>query len=188
MSDNLKRFKTIRESLNKQYLEPPKGNQARHLNTLAAVVSGFIGSKSTNLPKIAESVADNTKAESRAKKYTRFLQNDVIDAETYFLPYVLELIASVAAFDVSIRTVERVRQRLVEEGLEAALNRAKQKRFRSRRLDGEQEAYLIALTCGEPPEGHTRWTLRLLADRMVELEYIEDVSHETIRKVLKKAN
>lgn len=92
------------------------------------------------------------------------------------------------AFDVSIRTVERVRQRLVEEGLEAALNRAKQKRFRSCRLDGEQEAYLIALTCSEPPEGYTRWTLRLLADRMVELEYIENVSHETIRKILKKAN
>ena len=90
------------------------------------------------------------------------------------------------AFDVSIRTVERVRKRLVEEGLEAALNRAKQKRVRNRRLDGDQEAHLIALTCSEPPEGKARWTMRLLADRMVELEYTESVSHETIRQVLKK--
>ena len=90
------------------------------------------------------------------------------------------------AFDVSIRTVERVRKRLVEEGLEAALNRAKQKRVRNRRLDGEQEAHLVALTCSEPPTGKARWTMRLLADRMVELEYTESVSHETVRQVLKK--
>jgi transposase len=90
--------------------------------------------------------------------------------------------------DVSIRTVERLRKRLVEEGLEAALNRAKQKRVRSRRLDGEQEAHLIALTCGDPPDGYGRWTLRLLADRMVELKYTDTVSHETVRQVLKKRN
>ena len=92
------------------------------------------------------------------------------------------------SFDVSISTVERLRKRLVEKGLEAALNRAKQERVRSRRLDGEQEAHLIAMTCGDPPDGYGRWTLRLLADQMVELEYTDTVSHETVRQLLKKRN
>ncbi len=90
------------------------------------------------------------------------------------------------AFDISIRTVERTRQRLVEQGLDAALNRARQTRARRRRLDGEQEAYLIALSCSEPPNGRARWTFQLLADKMVELKYVETVSDETIRQVLKK--
>lgn len=91
------------------------------------------------------------------------------------------------AFNVSVKTVERVRQRLVENGLDAALNKSKPKKVKLCRLDGEQEAHLIALTCGEPPEGYARWTLRLLADRMVELEYVEDsLSYETVRQVLKK--
>jgi transposase len=93
----------------------------------------------------------------------------------------------IEAFEVDIRTVERVRQRLVEEGLETALNGRKQCRYK-RRLDGEQEAHLVALACSEPPAGYARWTLRLLADRMVELEYSEGVSHETVRQVLKKTN
>ncbi len=91
------------------------------------------------------------------------------------------------AFDVTTRTIERTRQRLVENGLEGALNKSKPKKVKSYRLDGEQEAHLIALTCGEPPEGYARWTLRLLADKMVELEYVEDsLSYETVRQVLKK--
>ena len=90
------------------------------------------------------------------------------------------------AFDVNKRTAERVRQRLVEQGLEAALNRAKQKQLKWRKLDGEKEAHLIALTCGEPPEGQARWSLRLLADRMVALEYVEELSYETVRRTLKK--
>ncbi len=92
------------------------------------------------------------------------------------------------AFDIGLRTVERIRQRLVEGGLESAINRAKQERTKSRKLDGDQEAYLIALSCGEPPEGRARWTLRLLANRLVELDYVEGISHETIRQVLKKRN
>lgn len=92
------------------------------------------------------------------------------------------------AFDVSIPTIERLRKRLVEEGLESALNRAKQNRVRSRRLDGEQEAHLIALICSDPPDGYGRWTLRLLSDRMVELKYTDKVSYETVRQVLKKRN
>jgi len=72
--------------------------------------------------------------------------------------------------------------------LDAALNRRRQRHHRARRLDGVQEAHLIALTCSQPPEGQARWTLRLLADKMVELEYVDSVSHETIRQVLKKTN
>jgi transposase len=92
------------------------------------------------------------------------------------------------AFDVSTRTVERVRERLVEQGLESALNKAKQSRIKKRVIDGESEAHLIALTCGEPPEGYSRWTLRLLGQHMVELGYVESVSHETIRQTLKKTS
>lgn len=90
------------------------------------------------------------------------------------------------AFDVSTRTVERVRQRLVEGGLEAALSRAKQEHYRLPRLDGDGEAHLVTLACSEPPEGSARWTLRLLADRLVELEVVEAISYETVRQVLKK--
>lgn len=92
------------------------------------------------------------------------------------------------AFGVSTRTVERVRERLVREGLESALNRAEPVRSRSRKIDGETEAHLIALMCGDAPEGRGRWTLRLLGQRMVELGYVESVAHETIRQALKKMN
>src|SRR5919108_3831011 len=89
------------------------------------------------------------------------------------------------ALDVSHATVERVRQRFVEEGLAAALARRARPR-RPRKLFGEQEAHLIALACSAPPAGHERWSLRLLAGRMVELEYVEAVSHEAVRQILKK--
>jgi transposase len=91
-----------------------------------------------------------------------------------------------AAVEVSYRTVERTRQRLVEHGIEKALERQVRKRSRAPRLDGEQEAYLIALTCSEPPEGHNRWNLRLLAKTMVALDYVDSVGAETVRQVLKK--
>jgi len=86
------------------------------------------------------------------------------------------------ALEVSSSCVERIRKRLVEEGLEAALNR----RPSSRRLDGEQEARLVALACSTPPQGHGSWTLRLLADQMVALQYVESISYETVRRTLKK--
>ena len=89
------------------------------------------------------------------------------------------------ALNVSIATIERVRQRLVEEGLEAALSRKTPKNRQARRLDGEQEAHLIALACSQPPTGHEHWTMRMLAGQMVELGYVETVSHETIRQTLK---
>ena len=88
---------------------------------------------------------------------------------------------------MSIRTIERVRKRFVEEGLEAAL-KYRPGGGRKRKLDGEVEAHLIALRCSEAPKGKARWTLRLLADRMVELNYVEQLSHESVRQVLKKTN
>jgi transposase len=93
------------------------------------------------------------------------------------------------AVGVSAQTVINVRRRLVERGFAAALGRKKQARpFRAIVLDGEKEARLIALACGKPPAGHARWTLRLLADRLVELQVVESVSLETVRKALKKTN
>src|SRR5699024_9625105 len=89
---------------------------------------------------------------------------------------------------VSMRKIDRTKKRFVEEGLEAALGRRKSTRRYKRKADGEFEARLVALSCSEPPEGHAQWSLRLLADRAVELDYIDDVSYETVRHVLKKRN
>ena len=88
------------------------------------------------------------------------------------------------ALDVSIPTVERVRKRFVFEGFEAVLKPRRPNRIYSRKLDGEQEARVIALVCSTPPEGYARWSLRLLADRVVQLKIIESISHETIRQIL----
>ena len=93
-----------------------------------------------------------------------------------------------AALDISIRTIERVRQRFVEERLEASLKRRSGGGANRRRLDGDQEAHLVALVCSDPPEGRARWTLRLLRDQMVELKYVESISYETVRQTLKKTN
>jgi transposase len=93
-----------------------------------------------------------------------------------------------AALDVATRTVERVRERFVEQGLEAALLPKPSKRVYARKLDGRQEARLIALACSKPPAGKRRWTLRLLADEMVELEVVDSLSHETVRQTLKKTS
>jgi len=90
--------------------------------------------------------------------------------------------------EVGRATVERLRKRFVEEGLEAALDPRKPRRQYQRKLDGDGEAHLIALACSRPPEGRSRWTLRLLADRMVQLEQVDRLSYETVRQVLKKTN
>ncbi len=92
------------------------------------------------------------------------------------------------AVEVSQPTVARVRKQFVEPGLEAALNRRAPRRLYQRKLDGAQEARLITLACSTPPDGFARWSLRLLADRLVELEISEEVSYQTIRRVLKKTN
>ena len=83
-------------------------------------------------------------------------------------------------------TVEKVRKRCVQEGLEAALERRKRSRVRSSVLDGEGEAQLIAIACSEPPAGRARWTLRLLSDELQRREVVQSISHETVRRVLKK--
>jgi len=90
--------------------------------------------------------------------------------------------------EVGRATVERIRRMFVEEGLTAALERRRPRRQYDRALDGDGEAHLVALACQKPPEGRSRWTLRLLADRMVQLQYVEQLSYQTVRRTLKKTN
>jgi transposase len=94
--------------------------------------------------------------------------------------------AMAEALEVSALTVTRVRKRFVADGLQAALHRKEQERRKPRRLDGAQEAHLIALVCSAPPAGHAKWPLRLLAKKMVALGHVDELSHETVRQVLKK--
>jgi hypothetical protein len=89
---------------------------------------------------------------------------------------------------ISMRKIDRVKKRFVEDGLETALTGHKADRIYEKKTDGDFEAHLIALSCSEPPEGFARWSLRLLADQVVELRYIDTISHETIRRLLKKRN
>jgi hypothetical protein len=93
-----------------------------------------------------------------------------------------------SALDTATRTVERVRERFVEQGFEAALLPEPSKRVYARKLDGRQEAKLLALACGKPPAGKRRRTLRLLADELIELEVVDSVWHETVRQTLKKTS
>jgi hypothetical protein len=94
----------------------------------------------------------------------------------------------VSVLRISMRKIDRVKKRFIEEGFDAALTGHKQERTYERKADGDFEAHLIALSCSAPPEGFARWSLRLLADRAVELKYIDSISYETIRRVLKKRN
>ena len=87
---------------------------------------------------------------------------------------------------ISMKKIDRVKKRFVEKGLDIALNGHKGQRVYERKADGNLEAHLVALSCSEPPEGFSRWSLRLLADKVVELKYINSISHETVRRVLKK--
>ena len=90
--------------------------------------------------------------------------------------------------NISMRKIDRVKRRFVEEGLEVALNGEKRNRIYDKKVDGDLEAHLVALSCSEPPEGFARWSLRLLADQVVELGYVDNISHETVRRTLKKRN
>jgi len=92
------------------------------------------------------------------------------------------------SYNVSVRTVERLRQRFVEDGFDVALYGKKREPTKEKLFDGQVEAHLVALRCSEPPEGLARWSLRLLADKMVELDYVESISHESVRQLLKKTN
>lgn len=89
---------------------------------------------------------------------------------------------------LGMRTIDRVKKRFVEEGFEAVLERKLPDREYERKADGNLEAQLIALSCGDPPEGYARWSLRLLADKLIELKYVESISYETVRRTLKKTN
>src|SRR5215472_10224469 len=93
-----------------------------------------------------------------------------------------------AAYEVSTKKVEQLKKRFVEQGFEAALYRKPVTNAHRRKITGDEEAHLIALCCRQAPEGRERWTLRMLADKMVELDVIASVSHETIRRTLKKVN
>jgi len=93
-----------------------------------------------------------------------------------------------AAYDVSTKKVEQLKKRFVEEGFEATLYRKPVSNTHRRKITGDEEAHLIALCCSQAPEGRERWTLRMLADKMVELDIVDAVSHETIRRTLKKMN
>ena len=89
---------------------------------------------------------------------------------------------------IGMRTIDRVKKRFVEEGLDAALKMAPTSREYDKLVDGDMEAHLIALACGEPPKGYARWSLRLLADQLVELRIADNISYETVRRTLKKTN
>ena len=89
---------------------------------------------------------------------------------------------------VGMRTIDRVKKQFIEEGFEAVLERRLSTRVYEGKADGDMEAKLVTLCCSEPPKGFSKWSLRLLADKMVELNYVESISHVTVRSVLKKMN
>ena len=92
----------------------------------------------------------------------------------------------VCVLNTSMRKIDRVKKRFVEEGFDVALHGRKGNRIYAKKVDGDFEAHLVALSCSEPPEGFARWSLRLLADKVVELAYIDSISHEAVRRILKK--
>ena len=89
---------------------------------------------------------------------------------------------------VGMRTIDRVKKKFIEEGFEAILERRPTSRVYETKSDGDVEAKLVTLCCSEPPKGFAKWSLRLLADKMVELKYVESISHVTVRSILKKTN
>jgi transposase len=119
-----------------------------------------------------------TKGESGARRIRR--------ARILLLADEDRLDKEIASFlGAAVTTVERVRKRFVEEGLEAALSE-RPRPGAARKLDGRQEAFLMALACSDAPEGRGRWSMRMLADRLVELEVVEEISDETVRRTLKR--
>jgi transposase len=89
---------------------------------------------------------------------------------------------------VGMRTIDRVKKRFIEDGFEAVLERRPTSRIYEKKTDGDVEAKLVTLCCSDPPKGYSKWSLRLLADKMVELDYVESISHVTVRSILKKTN
>ena len=128
-----------------------------------------------------EAFVRRSRAHARSLLYARILLKADADGPERWTD---ERIAE--ALEVSTATVARERRRFLEDGLEVALMPKKPGRPRRRVLDGRAEAHLIALSCSDPPEGRERWSMRLLAQKMVELEHVEALSHETVRRTLKK--
>ena len=134
-------------------------------------------------------------------KLKRFVSSGKIPARTFTRAHVL-LKADIGkhgpawpdnkiseAFEVTVQTVERVRKQLVEEGLDAVLSRHKYiQKVSRKKIDGDVEAHLVALACSETPEGYKHWSLRLLAGKLVELGHVDSISHEAVRRALKKTN
>lgn len=122
----------------------------------------------------------------REAAYRRRHAQVLLDAdESDFGPAMIDRVVAERT-GYSQRMVEQIRERCVCEGLHAALERKKRSRERSRVLDGEGEAHLVSIACSAPPPGHARWTLKMLSDRLVQLEVVESISKETVRRVLKK--
>ena len=134
--------------------------------------------------KMLQAMLSRGKAAARKLMHARILLK--ADANSGGLGWTDGAIAE--GLEAGRATVERVRKQFVEDGLDAALERRKPRRQYWRTLDGDGEAHLIALACSQPPEGRGRWTLRLLADRMVALEYVSAVSKDTVARTLKKTN
>jgi transposase len=140
---------------------------------------------STNERQHLETIIRSGNAPARTQTHARILLK--ADAADGGPAWTDDAIAS--ACDVSRPTIERVRRAFATAGLQAALHRRRPQRpSRPRKLDGAQEAHLIALTCSPPPEGQERWTLALLADRLVELDVVDSIARDTIRLTLKKTN
>lgn len=94
----------------------------------------------------------------------------------------------VKVLKIGARTIDRVKKKFVDEGFDAALENRPTSRVYDKKADGDVEAHLVALSCSKAPEGFAKWSLRLLADKMIELEYVDDISYETVRRVLKKTS
>jgi len=123
------------------------------------------------------------KGTGRARQIQRahiLLKADVSEGQGWTDQHIRE------TFQLARNTVSKIRKRFTEVGLEETVKRKHPNRDYATRLDGEQEAHLVALACSQPPEGQARWTLRLLAEHMVALEYVDSLSYETVRQVLKK--
>lgn len=134
--------------------------------------------------KLLKKLISTGKAAAYKQRHARILL--LADEKSPREPMTDEQIAR--AVSCGVATVERLRKRFVQEGLDASLTRRKSRRCYENKLDGEQEAHLIALACGDPPDGYQRWSLRLLADRMVELDYVDSLSYQTVRRTLKKTS
>ena len=141
----------------------------------------YVVELTTEERRYLETLIDTGKAAKHKVRYAQMLL--LADQDEQGPGWADEQIAE--AFRSHRTTVERLRKRLVEQGLQSALERQKRQNYR-RKLDGEAEARLIALACSEAPEGRSRWTLRLLADRLVELNVADTISYATVRRTLKK--